>query len=118
MLYKDDLNSLREAFGRGFRIEKTSYFKIIQNIGKKPRQDLLSCRSEITRAVRLWSPQYLARSNPLVAGSLVGPAFVHVLCGTPQGGHESEAQSLEIVTLALKRLARRWMVGQFFVGEF
>lgn len=61
----------------------------------------------MARISRAWPAQYLIFSTPLITFSLVGPGFLHVL----------DAQDLDIVKLALKRLARYWTIAEILLGK-
>jgi hypothetical protein len=81
----------------------------------RKRPDFLRFRNAMAKICRAWSPQYLVFSIPYVAFGFAGPGCLHLL--GPTDVSQSDEGDLDIVRLALKRLARYWTIAETLLGE-
>jgi hypothetical protein len=69
-------------------------------------------RRDIVRAVRAWTPDYMAYACPFIACCLVGPASMH---SCPEG--QISRVDRELLLLAVRQFARYWKLGELLIGE-
>ena len=74
------------------------------------------------RALRLWSPDFIALASPLIVCALIGPAAVHAPKRTQKDGATTQKASQllerEILSIVLQRFANYWPLGNVICGEF
>ena len=73
------------------------------------------------RALRLWSPDFIAFATPLVTYALLGPAATHVHRPSKDAAAGQDAlRSLEgeILRLVLQRFSYYWPLGNVIHSEY
>jgi hypothetical protein len=74
-----------------------------------------------SRALRLWSPDFIAFATPLVTYALLGPAATHAYRPSRNGAADQDAPRLlesEILRLILQRFSYYWPLGSVIHSEY
>jgi hypothetical protein len=89
---------------------------------KRERETLIQqCRPhlhEIIRAVKRWSPEYIALTSPFISCTLIGPAAMNL--GTLKGFgnfEQSDDVYMEMLRLTLDHFAKYWNIGSLLLGK-
>ncbi|OAP57294.1 hypothetical protein AYL99_08032 [Fonsecaea erecta] len=70
---------------------------------------------EVIRAIKAWSPDYIAYSTPFIVCSLVGPAAMHVLQTRSVGSTALSSLNRDVICLAIAQFARHWGIGSIML---
>jgi hypothetical protein len=90
------------------------------SIGTPTRQHTESLRDQL-RAVRLWSPDYVAYALPLIPNALVGPATAFSVTSEVHSSGRTEdvltALDGDLLHMTLRRFSEYWGIGSFCLGK-